>query len=121
MEGHLAVGELLAARGAEASPADGKGMRPLHLAAWFGHLEYTKHLAARGAEASPADGKDNRPLHFAAEKRHMAVAEHLAERGAGAGRKGSGQTSRTVGLQRLRQTGTKDTKQNTWRQTLPLS
>ncbi len=54
-EGQVPVAEHLAARGADVSPAEGEGIRPLHTTAERGHVAFAEHLAARGAEASPAD------------------------------------------------------------------
>ena len=73
----MAFAEHLAARGAEASPADGEGKRPLHWAAGYGHVTVAEHLATRRAEAaSPADDSAQ-PLHHAVDHGHVAVAQRL--------------------------------------------
>ena len=76
--GHLAIVELLAARGAEASSAtSGAGARPLHFAAVEDYVTVAEHLTARGAEASTADVHGQRPFHLASQKGHRAVVSFL--------------------------------------------
>ncbi len=61
----------LVSRGAEASPADGDGAQPLHLAAGSGHLAVAMHLVSWVAEASPADGDGAQPLDVAVSQGHL--------------------------------------------------
>nr|XP_027207061.1 ankyrin repeat domain-containing protein 1-like [Penaeus vannamei] len=85
--GHFAVAELLAAKGADLEAKDQYEWTPLHFASRYGHFAVAELLAAKGADLEAKAQYGATPLHFASFNGHFAVAELLAAKGADLGAK----------------------------------
>ena len=80
--GHLAVVDLLLAKGAAIDAGDRENSTALDVAAQAGRREIVEFLVANGAEVNHHDENGLTPLHFAAYQGHPDVVRFLIDKGA---------------------------------------
>nr|XP_027207062.1 ankyrin repeat and protein kinase domain-containing protein 1-like [Penaeus vannamei] len=69
--GHFAVAELLAAKGADLEAKDEYDRTPVHMAAYKGHMAVLEVLSRKGARLEETDKDGDTPLHLAASEGHL--------------------------------------------------
>jgi ankyrin repeat protein len=81
-EGHLAVVQLLLAKGASIDAAAEDGCTPLWIAAFYGHAEVVALLLEQGAAVEGKHKDSVTPLAVAAQRGHLEVVRQLLQKGA---------------------------------------